>query len=215
MNSLWRSWLAVFALAAAGSVLAATNATPLDNYLGGLNTWSADFTQTVQDARGKQEAAGRGRLVIVRPGKFRWESSPAGAADAVQLLVADGRNLWFLDRDLDQATVKPQKEAMPQSPAMLLAGGADLRAAFSIQSNGRRDGLEWARVLPKDAKSDFREALFGFKGKELLRLIVVDKLGQRSTLVFTGVQRNVPVDAGLTQFTLPKGVDLIGTPVSP
>jgi outer membrane lipoprotein-sorting protein len=70
-------------------------------------------------------------------------------------------------------------------------------------------------VLPKDAKSDFREALFGFKGKELLRLIVVDKLGQRSTLVFTGVQRNVPVDAGLTQFTLPKGVDLIGTPVSP
>jgi outer membrane lipoprotein carrier protein len=214
MNSLWRL-LVLIGLVAAGPVLAATNATPLDNYLAGLTTWSAEFTQTVEDARGKQEPAGRGRLVIVRPGKFRWESSPSGAADAVQLLVADGRNLWFLDRDLDQATVKPQQEAMPQSPAMLLAGGGDLQGAFSVQSNGRRDELDWARVLPKDAQSDFREALFGFKGKELSRLIVVDKLGQRSTLVFTGVKRNAAVDPALVRFTLPAGVDLIGTPVQP
>ncbi len=214
-NKPWRLLIALLACVAGGPVLAAANETALDGYLAGLTTWSADFTQTIQDARGKQSGAGRGRLVIVRPGRFRWESAPEGAADAVQLLVADGRNLWFLDRDLEQATVKPLQDALPQSPAMLLAGGADLRAAFSIQSNGRRDGLNWARVLPKDAQSDFREALFGFKGKELLRLVITDKLGQRSTLVFTGVRRNAPVDAQLTQFTLPKGVDLIGTPVPP
>ena len=91
------------------------------------------FTQTVVDSRGKRVGTGRGRLIIVRPGRFRWESAPEGADDAVQLLVADGRNLWFFDRDLEQATVKPQQEALPQSPAMLLAGGADLRAAFSMQ----------------------------------------------------------------------------------
>lgn len=197
------------------AVTAAQPATALDGYLEGLSTWSADFTQSVQDARGKRVGEGRGRLVIVRPGRFRWESSPEGAGDSAQLLVADGRNLWFLDRDLDQATVKPLKDALPQSPAMLLAGGADLRAAFTVQANGRRDGLEWVRVQPRQAQSDFREALFGFQETELARLVVVDKLGQRSTLVFGAVKRNLPVAPTETQFTLPPGVDLIGKPVSP
>lgn len=189
--------------------------TALDVYLSGLSTWSAEFTQHVEDARGRRVGLGHGRLVVVRPGRFRWESAPEGARDAVQLLVADGRNLWFLDRDLEQATVKPLDEALPQSPAMLLAGGAGLRTAFSVEANGRRDGLEWVRVLPKDAAADFREALFGFQGRELVRLIIVDKLGQRSTLGFTGVKRNAPVEQAQVQFELPEGVDLIGTPVAP
>ena len=56
------------------------------------------------------------------PGKFRWESAPEGAEPGAQLLVADGRNLWFMDRDLQQATVRPLDQALPQSPALLLAG---------------------------------------------------------------------------------------------
>ncbi|MET0281342.1 MAG: outer membrane lipoprotein chaperone LolA [Steroidobacteraceae bacterium] len=213
MNKLRRLFTACLALLPL--LAAAADTTALDGYLAGLSTWSGNFTQSVEDAQARQLGQGSGRLLIVRPGKFRWESSPAGAASAAQLLVADGRNLWFLDRDLDQATVKPLSEALPQSPAMLLAGGAELRAAFSVQPNGRRDGMEWVRVLPKDAASDFREALFGFKGRELARLVIVDKLGQRSTLVFNAVRRNAPVDPALTEFVLPPGVDLIGKPVQP
>jgi outer membrane lipoprotein carrier protein len=194
---------------------AAADATALDGYLAGMTTWSANFTQTIADAKGKSSSGGYGKLVIVRPGKLRWESTPDGASDAAQLLIADGRNLWFLDRDLDQATVKPLKDASPQSPAMLLAGSAELRGAFNVQANGRRDGFDWVRVLPKDAASDFREALFGFKGKELARFVVVDKLGQRTTLSFKDVKRNTPVEAAATEFKLPPGVDLIGKPVAP
>jgi outer membrane lipoprotein carrier protein len=210
-TSFWAS-MALLALVG-GPLLAADSSTPLDAYLAGLRTWSADFTQTMADARGRQSSAGRGRLIIVRPGRFRWESTPEGAADAEQLMVADGRDLWLHDRDLNQVTRKPQKDELSQSPAMLLAGDADLQKYFSIQPNGRRDGLDWARVVPKDKQSDFREALFGFKGKELARLVIVDKLGQKSTLAFSNVKRNAPVDTKLVQFTLPPGVDLIGEPV--
>jgi outer membrane lipoprotein carrier protein len=199
------------------AVLRAAESTPtaLDSYLKGLSTWQADFKQTVLDARGKHVGEGRGRLIIVRPGKFRWESAPDGAADAAQLLVADGRNLWFLDRDLDQATVKPQKDALPQSPAMLLAGGEDLRAAFKVKADGRRDGFDWVVAQPNDQQSDFREARFGFRGGELQRLAVVDKLGQRSTLTFDNVRRNDTVDPALVSFSVPKGADLIGQPLAP
>ena len=140
--------------------------------------------QAMDDGRGGWSCAA---------GKFRWESTPAGAEPGAQVLIADGLNLWFIDRDLQQATVRPLSEALPQSPAMLLAGGADLRAAFDLRADGRRDGLDWVRVLPRDSRSDFREASFGFQGEQLLRMMVVDKLGQRSTLVFTRVERNKPV----------------------
>jgi outer membrane lipoprotein carrier protein len=215
--SRWRLLLAGCAASLLLPAAQAAQGTALDGYLEGLSTWSARFTQSVTDTNGKRVPEGDvgGRLTIVRPGKFRWESAPKDAPESAQLMIADGRNLWFLDHDLEQATVKPQKEAMPQSPAMLLAGGAGLREAFEVASNGRRDGLEWVRARPKDAESDFREALFGFKGRELSRLVVTDKLGQRSTLSFTDVRRNAVVDPKLVQFVRPEGVDLIGTPVSP
>lgn len=195
---------------------AAAPATALDTYLADLSTWSADFTQTVVDASGKRltEAEGGGRLIIVRPGKFRWESRPGDSREVAQLMVADGRNLWFLDHDLEQVTVKPVKDALPQSPAMLLAGGAELREAFEVTADGKRDGQEWVRVKPRQAESDFREALFGFTGRELSRLVVIDKLGQRSTLSFRGVRRNASVDPKLVQFVVPEGVDVIGKPVA-
>jgi outer membrane lipoprotein carrier protein len=98
---------------------------------------------------------------------------------------------------------------------MLLAGSTGLRAAFSVQANGRRDGMDWVRAQPKDSASDFREALFGFKGGELARLVVLDKLGQSSTLNFTNVKRNAPVAAGATEFVRSQCMDLIGKPVAP
>jgi outer membrane lipoprotein carrier protein len=204
---------AIHAATPSAAATGAATGTALDAYLAGLSTWQAAFTQTVLDSRSKRVGTGRGRLTIVRPGRFRWESAPQGADDAVQLLIADGRNLWFYDRDLDQATVKPQQETLPQSPAMLLAGGAELRSAFKVAAGGRREGLDWVTAQPRDAKSDFREARFGFRAGELQQLVVVDKLGQRSTLVFSDVRRNAVVDPGLVSFTLPKGADLIGTPI--
>jgi outer membrane lipoprotein carrier protein len=201
------------ALAASAPAAGTSTGTALDAYLSGLATWQGAFTQNVVDSRGKRVGTGRGRLTIVRPGRFRWESAPEGADDAVQLLIADGRNLWFFDRDLDQATVKPQKDALPQSPAMLLAGGAELRAAFRVAAAARRDGLEWAVAQPLDTQSDFREARFGFRAGELQQLVVIDKLGQRSTLLFSEVKRNAAVDPQLVSFTLPKGADLIGKPL--
>jgi outer membrane lipoprotein carrier protein len=96
---------------------------------------------------------------------------------------------------------------------MLLAGGAELRSAFRITAGGRRDGLDWVTAQPMDAQSDFREARFGFRAGELQQLVVVDKLGQRSTLLFSEVKRNAPVDPAQVTFTLPKGADLIGKPL--
>jgi outer membrane lipoprotein carrier protein len=214
----WRAMLFALLLAAGGVTLAARAAegeadTPLDRYLAGLSTWSGSFVETAVDSRGRKLGSGRGRLVIVRPGKFRWELAPRESDQAGQLLVADGRNLWFLDAELAQATVKPMSAALSQTPAMLLSGTGRIRDNFAIDAAGHSEGLDWVKVVPRQADADFKLARLGFAGSDLKRLVLEDKLGQKSTLVFEGTQRNQPVDPAQVSFTPPPGVDVIGTPL--
>jgi outer membrane lipoprotein carrier protein len=216
MRAIARRTLAAAVLACVPLMAAA--ATPLDAYLDNLKTLRASFLQTLADAHGREIDRATGTLIVQRPGKFSWEirpQSPAGGSSgAGQLMVCDGTNLWFYDRDLQQVTVKPVDAALTATPAMLLSGTADLRQNFKIQGAGRRAGLEWVLVEPTSAEADFRRALFGFDGNELKRMIVEDKLGQTATIMFQQVVRNAPVAPSDVSFTPPKDVDVIGTPHS-
>jgi outer membrane lipoprotein carrier protein len=188
-------------------------ATPLDRYLDDMKTLRATFLQTLADAQGREIDRSNGTLIVSRPGRFSWEIHPQGShTGAGQLMVADGRNLWFLDRDLQQVTVKPADAALSATPAMLLSGTVDIRKNFTISPAGKREGLDWVLVEPQGADADFREALMGFDGGELKRMILEDKLGQTATVIFDHVERNRPVSAQEVSFTPPAGVDVIGTP---
>ncbi len=191
-------------------------ATPLDAYLDNLKTLRASFLQTLADAHGREIDRATGTLIVQRPGKFSWDIHPQNSGGSAtgegQLMVCDGTNLWFYDRDLQQVTVKPVDAALTATPAMLLSGAADPRQNFKITSAGTRAGLNWVLVEPLAADADFRSALFGFASDDLKRMIVEDKLGQTATIMFQQVARNVPVAPQDLAFTPPKGVDVIGTP---
>ena len=207
--------------------------TPLDRYLDGLTSLRTDFSQSITDASGKPAAGGSGSLIVERPNRFRWDYRPAdetGAGGAGQdgqgqagqgqaepqgqLLVADGRNLWFYDRELAQVTVKPIDTALSSTPIMLLSGSSQaLRAQFDISTQPSAQGLQWVQVRPRGPQADFSDARLGFRGNELERMIVHNMLGQTVQLDFTHSRRNAPVDASLFTFAVPQGVDVIGTPV--
>jgi outer membrane lipoprotein carrier protein len=200
--------LAVRAVAAA--------ATPLDAYLDNLKTLRTSFLQTLADPHGREIDRATGTLIVSRPGKFSWEIHPqsvsTAAATSGQLMVCDGLNLWFLDRDLDQVTVKPVDAALSATPAMLLSGAVDIRRSFSVTPAGERLGLTWVLVEPRGAQADFRSALFGFAHDDLKRMILEDKLGQTATIIFEKIERNGPVASSEVSFTPPAGADVIGTP---
>jgi outer membrane lipoprotein carrier protein len=216
-RSLARPWAGALAVALLGVAACAQAApTPLDAYLGNLKTLRADFLQTLADAHGREIDRASGTLIVLRPGKFSWEihpQNPTGASSgAGQLMVCDGTNLWFLDRDLQQVTVKPVDAALTATPAMLLSGAADVGKNFKITPAGERTGLSWVLVEPSAPDADFRSALFGFAQDELKRMIVEDKLGQTATIIFQKIARNAPVAPAEVSFTPPKDVDVIGTP---
>ena len=168
----WRVWRGawrghVACRAARCSPLRQPGTTALDRYLDGLNSLRTAFTQTVTDARGHETEAGSGTLMVQRPGRFRWDYQPrarepgadgaavpaeragaaATAAQRGQLLVADGKNLWFYDRELAQVTVKPV-----DCGAVGHAGRCCCRAAphscttaSTSAPAGPHDGLDWVQ----------------------------------------------------------------------
>jgi outer membrane lipoprotein carrier protein len=192
--------------------------TELDAYLDHLKTLRASFLQTLADSQGREIDRASGTIIVQRPGKFRWEIHPQAASgggsssSAGQLLVCDGRNLWFFDRDLAQVTVKPVDAALSATPALLLSGAVDVRRNFTITPAGEREGFKWVLVEPHGGEADFREALFGFDKGELKRMILEDKLDQTATVIFDKVERNVTVSPAEVSFTPPSGADVIGTP---
>ena len=211
MNRFAALLLAALAPWAAVAASAPASQTPLDDYLAQLKTLRTEFSQTVTDGRGEQVQQAEGKLVIVRPGRFRWELTPAGNPSA-QLMIADGKNLWFYDRDLEQVSVKPAS-VLTATPASLLSGAGDVRALFTVSLAGKRDGLDWVKVIPKQADADFREAQLAFTRGELKRMVLKDKLGQTVCLDFTSSERNAAVAEAEMKFTPPEGADVIGTPV--
>jgi outer membrane lipoprotein carrier protein len=191
---------------------AQSGATPLDAYLSGLKTLRVAFQQSLTDSRGRVVQKAAGTLLVVRPGRFRWELTPV-AAGGPQLMIADGKNVWFYDRDLEQVSVKAAESALTATPATLLSSTGDLRKVFSVSGSGRRDGFDWVLVKPLRADADFREARLAFAKGELKRMVLKDKLGQTATLTFERGTRNAAVSDGEVSFTPPPGADVIGKPV--
>jgi outer membrane lipoprotein carrier protein len=209
--------LAGASLCAAAAAQGPTAANALDAYLANLKTLRAEFSQVVTDGHGAEVQRATGKFVIQRPGKFRWELTPqtsAGRAQTPQLMVADGKNLWFYDSDLEQVSVKPAASALTATPASLLSGDGKFAEVFTVRDDGTRDGLDWVKVTPKKTDADFREARLAFKGTggELQRMVLKDKLGQTVRLDFVTSARNVPVAEAELKFTPPPGADVIGTP---
>jgi outer membrane lipoprotein carrier protein len=196
------------AVAATPDAAAATPAAAarVDRYLSGLSTWSADFKQRIDDEHGKVLRSAAGHLYLQRPGKFRWDYTQP----SIQLVVADGKKLWFYDKDLAQANVRDMDATLASTPAMLLSQGGSVGDAFDIAALPSSDGLDWFQLKPKHADTDFQAVRIGFDKGELARMLLADKLNQVTTLSFSSARRNVSLSPDLFSFTPPAGVDVIG-----
>ena len=194
-----------------GAVRAAAATTPtaaqdVDKYLSGLSTWTADFTQTIDDGHGKVLRSAAGKLYLQRPGKFRWDYTDPSE----QLVLADGSHIWFYDKDLAQANVRDMDSTLASTPAVLLSGNGSVATQFDVKALPASGGLVWFQLIPKHADTDFQLVRIGFEKGELASMFLADKLGQVTQLTFAHPSRNANFAPDLFSFTPPPGVDVIG-----
>jgi outer membrane lipoprotein carrier protein len=182
-------------------------AAEVERKLAGLASWSADFKQTIEDAQGHVLRSASGKFYLERPGKFRWDYREPSA----QLVVSDGKQIWFYDQDLAQANVRNIDATLKSTPAALLSGEGTVSSEFDIKALPDEGGLKWFQLLPKQPNTDFEVVRIGFdRNGELAQMFLADKLNQITQVSFTNPVKNPKLIPDLFSFTPPPGVDVIG-----
>jgi len=189
-----RAWVAGAIVAAAPAAAAdSPDLARLKAHIGSVQTMTASFVQT--DQRGRSAA---GTLQLKRPGKVRFQY---GSGDL--LLVADGRNLYFLDYQVGQKSAYPLSKT-PLGP--LLSSSPDFNGkAEVLPSNDPRV------VVARARNSSFGQLTLAFLrspsapgGLQMYGWTAIDLQGHRTTVRLSDVRYNVAVPESAFTYADPK-----------
>ncbi len=174
-------------------------------FLDGLDTLSATFRQRIigGDLEPLEDASGR--VVLKKPGRFRWDYREPYE----RVITADGERVWLYEADLEQVTIRRLDAGLGETPAALLTGATDVLDHFEYRGSARSDGLRWLRLEPRSAESDFAGVELGFEAGELQRILLTDRLGQRTQIFLSEIDREADVPDAFFRFDVPDGVDII------
>ncbi|SFJ51898.1 Outer membrane lipoprotein-sorting protein [Celeribacter neptunius] len=143
----------------------------LSNYLNGLGTVQADFTQTNDD--GSRSA---GKLTIKRPGRMRLQY---GGADDALVLVTGGQ-VGIFDPGSNEP---PQRFPLSQTPlSVILKRNVDLNAAKMVMSHREENGDTIVRAQDPD-NPDYGYIDLIFSPTPVLKAWVIHDQGGGTTTV--------------------------------
>jgi outer membrane lipoprotein carrier protein len=189
----------------------------LAQFLKQTRSMRADFVQVVaapaKEGRPSKPKTSSGSFAFVRPSVFRFDYNKP----FVQNIVADGKNLWLFDADLNQVTVRNQAQVLGSTPASLIASASDLATLgkeFELLAAPSEAGVDWVVAKPKVKDSSLQQVRIGLRSEDgqmvLAHLDIVDAFGTRSQMRFDKVDVN-PSQLTASQFNFvpPKGADVV------
>lgn len=178
----------------------------LDRFVDGLETFSADFTQTVRDETGYVLQESDGTLQLAMPNRLYWKVTEPFP----QTIISDGADLWMYDPDLEQATVRPLGEAFDATPIAAITQPERLDEHFRMSAAGAPDSDTLRLMLvPRSEQADFtRLALDLTPGGKLKRMAFRDIFGQETEIHFHDSERNIDLDPERFTFDPPAGTDI-------
>ena len=214
MKSRFGSVLFIVLNLAVSAVLASSSGparSALERFSDGLDSFQAEFTQTVKSQDGRVQDETIGKVWLQSPDKLRW----VYLGEFPETIVADGGNIWIYDEALQQVTVKPQSDQADDSPLMILADVSQLDSRFQVTELGNFENMLLLELKSLDPESEFERILLGFGPGSIRMMAMEDAFGQRTEIQFQNIQKNQVVDPQLFQFTPPEGADVVGVAAQP
>jgi outer membrane lipoprotein carrier protein len=177
----------------------------LQDKLSSFHSMRANFQQTLYGDKREAARKSSGKVSILRPGKFRWDTQSPNE----QVLIADGKTLWIYDVDLEQATKQKLDTTDSNSPALFLSGEvSDIPKRFNVNAEKSGEGVDF--TLKAKASDDmFQSIKILFQANKLSKMVVGTRLGQRSEFIFTHVELNPTLPKATFNFKPPAGVDVL------
>ncbi|SPY33502.1 outer membrane lipoprotein chaperone LolA [Pasteurella canis] len=172
----------------------------LQQRLAKVNVLSADYTQTVSTADGKNVQQGSGKIQIKRPNLFRMDNKEPQESQ----IISDGKTLWFYDPFVEQVTANWVKEAVNNTPFVLLTSDDNSHwTQYSVEQKADTFILK-----PKAKNSNIKQFDIRIDSEGILRnFSTIEKDGQSNLYVLRNIT-NQPLTDSLFKFTVPKGVEL-------
>ena len=191
---------ALTALLSASSFAFADAADELQNRLNQVTVLSADFSQTVTSAGGKNVQQGSGKLQIKRPNLFRMDTKSPQETQ----IIADGKTLWYYDPFVQQVTAQWVKDAVHNTPFVLLTSNDKSHwNQYSVTQNADTFVLK-----PKAKNSNIKQFDIRVDTNGVLKnFSTTEKDGQTNLYVLRNITNQTLADS-LFQFSVPKGVEL-------
>ena len=179
---------------------AATPKDELNKRLSMNDGFSADFSQQVISPEGETVMKGEGTVEIARPSLFRWSTTFPDE----NLLVSDGKTLWYYSPFIEQVSIYWQEQATEQTPFVLLTRN---RASdwdnYQISQKGDQFTL-----IPTAVDSTQGQFQINIDAKGVVKgFNVVEQDGQKGLFTFNNVKLGKPKADRFT-FTIPDGVEV-------
>lgn len=177
----------------------------LTQLLNNIRTMQANFTEVVQDTKGKVLSQSQGKMSLERPGKFRWDVTTPNP----QLIVTNGKKIWIYDADLEQLTIRYLSKEGGEAPALLLSNTNETLAKdFRVEMI--KDASAQSFLLkPKDKSSMFESIKLGFENQKIKQMQLTDHLGHVTVIQFNRIVINKNLSPSLFNFKAPAKVDVI------
>ena len=184
--------------------VAANTATPMQSLqqkLVALQSFTADFEQTVVDGTGELLQEAKGHIKLQQPQKLYWEVLPPNEGT----LVADGQTLWHIDPFVEQVIALDQGNAVQDHPIMLLAEPNSSRwDEYQVKLD---QGIYY--VEPVSQQQSIKQLRLTFGDQNLLQEIeFLDQQDQRNALKFNNIKQNASIPKEIFQFSVPEGFEL-------
>lgn len=182
----------------------------------GIRDFSADFVHTYRGGVLKKQLSEKGRLLIKKPGKMRWEYTSPEA----KLFVSDGVKLYsYIPQDKQVMVGSVPQESDATTPALFLSGKGNLTRDFSPSAGDLPADLPAAmkgatvalKLVPKtpQLEYDWLVLLVDAGSLTLRGLVTTDIQGGTSSILFENLKENVGLTDKVFTFTIPRGVDVV------
>jgi len=163
----------------------------------------AQFTQYELTIDGRKVDENSGSVWMQSPDLFRWHYK----MPYEQLIVADGKQVWVYDEDLQQVTVKNQENNLNPIYVLINKELSDLH--YNITYEHQEAGVDWVSLTPKEESNEVKNVWLGLAGSELKMIKVNNRLDQTMVFEFSDIVRNPKLADDLFSFVPPEGVDVV------
>lgn len=217
----------LLALVAAASVTAAPAsadqtavdlAAALQKKIDTIRDFTTDFTHTYEGGVLRKKITERGRLLVKKPGKMRWDY----ASPEPKQFVSDGVKMYsYLPQDKQVTVASVPAEDQATTPALFLAGKGSLTRDFTASlvdaPAGMPAGSRGLKLVPKTHQQDYDWLMLVVDpGTLAIRgLQTVDPQGGISSFSFANLKENVGLTDKEFAFKIPRGVDVLTAPARP